>query len=201
MSQNSDSSCQKRQTILKVESLSFARIPHQSKIFLDFQQNAASLKKYYPNTVSTFSDIASQARNVLENYQTDRNKLCNALENDNQSYAAGSKTLENIKTLRETDCVAVVTGQQAGLFSGAIYTVYKALSAVKAAGCLRERGIKAVPVFWIAEEDHDFDEVKKTFVLDHAGKLENIENTPLDYRQNIPVSAVKLSGSPASIRR
>ena len=192
MSQNSESSCQKRQTILEVDSLPFARIPHQSKLFLDFQRNAADLKRFYPNAVESFPDVAKQAENVLANYKTDRSKLCDALESDNKSYAAGSKTLENIKLLRESDCVAVVTGQQAGLFSGAVYTVYKALSAVKAAECLRGRGIKAVPVFWIAEEDHDFDEVKKTFVIDGKGGLKKIENTPHNYQENTPVGAVKL---------
>jgi uncharacterized protein YllA (UPF0747 family) len=49
-----------------------------------------------------------------------------------------------------------------GLFTGALYTIYKALSAVKLAENLRKENLKVVPVFWIAEEDHDFDEVKKT---------------------------------------
>ena len=61
----------------------------------------------------------------------------------NKKFGAGEKTLENINLLREKDCVAVVTGQQAGLFSGPLYTIYKALSAIKLTECLRGRGIKS----------------------------------------------------------
>ena len=74
--------------------------------------------------------------------------------------------------------MAVVTGQQAGLFSGPLYTIYKALSAVKMTECLRGRGIKAVPVFWIAAEDHDFEEVSKAFLIDKNGNLEELKNEP-----------------------
>ena len=118
--------------------------------------------------------------------------LCDSLTETNASFGASGKTLENIKFLRENDCVAVVTGQQAGLFSGAIYTIYKALSAVKLAECLSAKGQRAVPVFWIAEEDHDFAEVKKTFAVDRAGELFELENTPRNYTENLPVGAVKL---------
>ena len=94
--------------------------------------------------------------------------------------------------LRENDCLTIVTGQQAGLFSGPLYAIYKALSAVKLAADLRKQHLKAVPVFWIAEEDHDFDEVKKTFFLDKEGKLKTSENKPKDYLENLPVGFVKL---------
>ena len=59
---------------------------------------------------------------------------------------------------------AMLSGQQAGLFAGPLYTIYKALSAVKLAGCLSQRSTKAVPVFWIATEDHDFPEVARRAV-------------------------------------
>jgi uncharacterized protein YllA (UPF0747 family) len=67
--------------------------------------------------------------------------------------------------------VAVVTGQQAGLFTGPLYTIYKALSAVKLTECLRGRGFKAVPVFWIATEDHDFEEVSKTLIIEQKRRI------------------------------
>ena len=77
--------------------------------------------------------------------------------------------------LRESDCIAVVSGQQAGLFTGPLYTIYKALSAVKLAGCLRQRNTKAVPVFWIAAEDHDFAEVAKAEFIGRDCQLKSVE--------------------------
>jgi bacillithiol biosynthesis cysteine-adding enzyme BshC len=64
----------------------------------------------------------------------------------------------------------VVTGQQVGLFSGPAYTIYKALTAVHMARQLTERGIPAVPVFWLATEDHDFEEVSHTWVYGSTGE-------------------------------
>lgn len=61
--------------------------------------------------------------------------------------------------------VAVVTGQQVGLFLGPLYTIYKAAAAVTAARALTEQtGVPAVPIFWLQTEDHDFEEVATTFV-------------------------------------
>ncbi len=64
--------------------------------------------------------------------------------------------------------VAIVTGQQVGLFSGPAYTIYKAITAAQVARSLTERGIPAVPVFWLATEDHDFEEVNHAWTFDAA---------------------------------
>ena len=67
--------------------------------------------------------------------------------------------------LAKAGTVAIVTGQQVGLFSGPAYTVFKALTAIKAARALTEAGVEAVPVFWLATEDHDFAEIDHTWVF------------------------------------
>jgi bacillithiol synthase len=173
----------------KLETISFDKIPHQSALFLDFQADAPNIKQFYAEKQTPLNDFAEK---VLANYKIDRNALCDALLERNKSFGADAKTLENIELLREKDCVAVVTGQQAGLFSGALYTIYKALSAVRLCEDLKRQNVKAVPVFWIAEEDHDFDEVKKTFVLDKEGRLAEIENAPENYAANSAVGSVVL---------
>jgi bacillithiol biosynthesis cysteine-adding enzyme BshC len=173
----------------KLETISFDKISHQSALFLDFQADAPNVAKFYPEKRTALDNFAEK---VLANYKIDRNELCDALKESNKSFDADSKTLENIELLRQNDCLAIVTGQQAGLFSGALYTIYKALSAVRLCEDLRKQNIKAVPVFWIAEEDHDFDEVKKTFVLDKEGKLAGAENTPENYKINSTVGSTVL---------
>ena len=192
MNQESAGHCLASGALFNIESLPFSNIPHQSKLFLEYQKNPLVLKKFYPSAPESHTEISQSIGEILANYKTDRNILCDALKETNKNFGAGSKTFENISLLREDDCVTIVTGQQAGLFSGAIYTIYKALSAVKLAECLRGQGQKAVPVFWIAEEDHDFDEVKKTFVLNREGKLAEFENTPQTYAENLPVGMVNL---------
>jgi bacillithiol biosynthesis cysteine-adding enzyme BshC len=113
----------------------------------------------------------------------------------NHSWGAGEATQKNIDLLREPDCIAVVSGQQAGLFTGPLYTIYKALSAVKLAGCLQQRNTKAVPVFWIAAEDHDFAEVAKAEFIGRDCQLKNVAVTSEMHREGRPVGHVKLDES------
>lgn len=175
--------------IFKQKMISFEQLPHQSALFLDFLKNSANLDRFYPEKKAAPEQFAKK---VLENYRTDRRALCDALTKINRSCGAGEKTFANIELLRQTDCAAIVTGQQAGLFSGAMYTIYKALSAVKFAADLKKRNVKAVPVFWIAEEDHDFEEIRKTFLLDKKGKLIAAQNTPQNLVEHAPVGLIAL---------
>ncbi|MDQ6787079.1 MAG: bacillithiol biosynthesis cysteine-adding enzyme BshC [Acidobacteriota bacterium] len=187
--------CPAGDVVLQTESLPFSEVPNQSKLFVEYQTNPLALKKYYPSSVASHTQISQRIPEVLANYKTDRNALCDVLEEANRANGAGVETFKNLELLRETDCVAVVSGQQAGLFTGPLYTIYKALSAVKLTECLRERGFKAVPVFWIATEDHDFEEVSKTEVIGRGGELVKLNNEPQRCRENLPVGYVKLDNS------
>ncbi|HRH46911.1 MAG TPA: bacillithiol biosynthesis BshC, partial [Pyrinomonadaceae bacterium] len=182
--------------VIRTESLSFAKIPQQSRLFVQYQENPLSLKKYYPNAIESHTQISKRIPDVLENYKVDRNALCDVLLEMNGGVCHGSeKTLENIKLLRQSETVAVVSGQQAGLLTGPLYTIYKALSAVKLTECLRGRGFKAVPIFWIATEDHDFLEVSNAFVINKNGNLAELRNEPKRCYENLPVGYVKIDDS------
>lgn len=195
MSQEVACPCPIEKRVLETQSLSFEKIPHQSKLFIEYQKNPLVLKKYYTNAVDSHTKISRRIPEILQNYKTDRNLLCDVLLEMNGGCAGSEKTLENIKLLREADTVAVVSGQQAGLFTGPLYTIYKALSAVKMAECLNGRGFKAVPVFWIATEDHDFLEVSNAFVINKNGDLTEVRHEPKRCYENLPVGYVKVDDS------
>ena len=81
---------------------------------------------------------------------------------------------EQISTRFAKGAVAVVSGQQVGLFGGPAYAVYKAVSAIQIAQELTKAGVDAVPVFWMATEDHDLDEVRVSTWF-RNGKLKRFE--------------------------
>ena len=89
--------------------------------------------------------------------------------------------------LAQPGTLAVVTGQQVGLFSGPAYTVYKALHAARLAEWLTANGLPAVPVFWLATEDHDFAEVSHAWVFDS-------EYRPVKLEIRRPASAQPVGG-------
>ena len=92
----------------------------------------------------------------------------------NLAWNAGPEAVANIERLRSGAC-AVVTGQQVGLFLGPCYTLYKAITVIRLANELRARGVDAVPIFWLASEDHDLAEVNHAFIPDSDGELHRLE--------------------------
>ncbi|MEA2203686.1 MAG: bacillithiol synthase [Blastocatellia bacterium] len=180
---------------LRVETIPFDQIPHQSRLFLDYLKDPLALRRFYPSAVRFHHELPARAPEVLANYKTDRDILCSALGRMNLGWGATSETLANINLLASADCVAAVSGQQAGLFTGPLYTIYKALSAVKLAGCLSQRGTKAVPVFWMATEDHDFAEVAKAEFINRDCMLDSVSVPATMHDEGIPVGNVKLDES------
>jgi bacillithiol biosynthesis cysteine-adding enzyme BshC len=175
---------------LRIETIPFGELPGQQKLFTEYQSDPLKLRKYYPSAVGSHTEIAARIDEVLRGHNADRTIVCNALEETNKRLAAPAETLANIELLRQERTVAVVTGQQAGLFTGPAYTIYKALSAIREAECLRGRGHSAVPVFWVAGEDHDFDEVSTAAVLDREGKAGEVAVRPDAAIESLPVGRV-----------
>lgn len=176
----------------RVSRLPFSDIPHQSRLFVQYQSDPLSLKAFYPNVLASPADIPNYIPTALENYKIHRNELCDVLTEINTVFDAGEQTFENIELLRASDTVAVITGQQAGLLTGPLYTIYKALSTVKLARELNDKGIKAVPVFWAATEDHDFEEVSETFFTEKTGELVGSKYVPKGRTEGTPVGSTTI---------
>jgi bacillithiol synthase len=182
-------------TTLTLESLPFSDIPGQSRLFLDYLERPLELREFYPGAVGAFEDLAARADEVLTNHAADRDAVADVLAAINTKLGAPAAVFDNIELLRKPDSVAVVTGQQAGLFTGPLYAIYKALSAVAAAERLRSLGVIAVPVFWVADEDHDFEEVSHTFVAGRDGNLDRIDVDPRRETEGLPVGSITLDDS------
>ncbi|ANE47359.1 hypothetical protein SY83_14990 [Paenibacillus swuensis] len=108
--------------------------------------------------------------------RADRGAVADVLEAYNRANGAGDEALANIARLRERGTLTVVGGQQAGLFTGPMLVIYKAVTIIQTARrAATELGSPVVPVFWIAGEDHDWDEVNHTFVRDSASQIHKLK--------------------------
>jgi bacillithiol synthase len=138
--------------------ISYTDLPGTSRLFLDYLYEPAKTREFYAPPHWEPVD-----------YPTDRRAaLVAALRVQNGDHPS-------LELLARPGTVVVATGQQVGLFTGPAYTIYKALTAAKLARRLTEQGLPAVPVFWLATEDHDFDEVNHCWVFDDACQPVRIE--------------------------
>jgi len=167
--------------------LTFGQLPHQPKLFLEYLDHFENVKSFYVHP-PTMPAVARAARKL--DYPGERRaEVTSILRKQNIALGAGAETLANLDRL-ENGAVAVVSGQQVGLFSGPAYSVYKALTAVQIAEELTREGIPAVPVFWMATEDHDLDEVRHATWFEQ-GKLVRFE-LPLIAETGRPVGRIPL---------
>ncbi|UOF89145.1 bacillithiol biosynthesis cysteine-adding enzyme BshC [Fodinisporobacter ferrooxydans] len=128
----------------------------------DFSQ-ISNLYSWNPHNEADWQARAAELQSRFADAEY-RNRLADALVAYNRSIGAGSQALASIEQLRN-GALAIVTGQQAGLFTGPLYTIYKAITAELLANEYQQRlGVSVIPVFWIASEDHDFLEVNHIFV-------------------------------------
>src|ERR1700756_530590 len=138
-------------------SIPFRRLPHQPKLFVRLIDDYPGVKQFYPHppSIEEVKRVATSLQYPAER----RREVAAILRGQNSALGASSATLSNLEKF-ERGAVAVVSGQQVGLFGGPAYAVYKALTAIRIAEELSEAGIPAVPIFWMATEDHDIDEVR-----------------------------------------
>ena len=98
--------------------------------------------------------------------------------------------------LVEEDGFFVTTGQQPGLFTGPLYSVYKALTAVRLAGALEDiLGRPVIPLFWVASEDHDWREVDHTYTVNVSNELRRVELDNASERGDRPVHRVPMGAA------
>ncbi|NLN07557.1 MAG: bacillithiol biosynthesis BshC [Firmicutes bacterium] len=136
--------------------------------------------------------FAAKSEAVTAAYGRDRTKLAELLLAYNRAAGCTEETEKQIKKLLDPRAVAVLCGQQAGLLTGPLYTVYKALAAVKLAAKLeKELERPVVPVFWVASEDHDFSEANHCYVLGRDKRPQKVE-LPLVHKGE-PVGRLKLT--------
>jgi bacillithiol biosynthesis cysteine-adding enzyme BshC len=169
----------------------FTEIPRTTRLFADFLYDYAKVSDFYSASGRASDSLVLSARQVGA-MEFDRRRVPDALDRINRRAGSPDLTFAHIEALRKPGTVAVVTGQQAGLFTGPLYTIHKAFTAIKLARCLSQSGVEAVPVFWIATEDHDYDEVDHCRVLDREGRIKEVRYDACERVPDGPVGSVGL---------
>jgi len=166
---------------VETECLPFSSIPHTTRLFDDFLHHFDRVKHYYARPPLRQDWWAEEIKQIQ--YPAERRQaVATILERQNREFGAGEKALANIERLRK-GAAAVVTGQQVGLFGGPTFCVLKALTAV-----LMAEKAGAVPMFWLATEDHDLEEINTVNLAagDHLQKF--TVNVP--HREGAPVGSI-----------
>jgi bacillithiol biosynthesis cysteine-adding enzyme BshC len=168
-------------------SIPFRRLPHQPKLFVRLVEDFPGVASFYTHPPTL--EAVTRAANSLDFPVERRTQVAAVLRDTNAALGSGDATRRNLDRL-EKGAAAIVSGQQVGLFGGPAYAFYKALSAIRIAEELTAQGIDAVPVFWMATEDHDLDEVRHVSFF-KSGRLTRFE-LPAEGVAGRPVGWVRL---------
>lgn len=182
---------------MEAHCIPFTEIPHTAALFADALYRFPRVARFYvhdPFDAGSFRAAAGQ----IARDDARRAAVVDVLAEQNKVFGGGRATEANIAQL-QSGAVAVVTGQQVGLFGGPAFSVYKALTALRLAEKLTADGLPAVPVFWLAGEDHDFAEVNHCFLLnaDFAWEEWRDASTPPD---GVPVGSIRFGREIEALR-
>ncbi len=186
---------------MKSQCLPFTQIPHTTRLFLDYLSYTPSVRSFYPRSPIFSEWVQDEAPRVAYDAAR-RAKVSEILERQNRAWGASSKTLANIERFRR-GALATVTGQQVGLFGGPLFSIFKALTAVKLAEQASAAGVDCVPVFWLATEDHDLAEVNHVALLSEHGLPEPFAVESHAFQNNAvldaPVGTIKFGAEIESV--
>jgi len=148
-----------RKNYMEIKEIS---VPQQG-VVADYMNGKKEIQSCFDYMLT--EDAFKQRLHDLREREFFRQDLVAHLLEYNTKLQAGESTLQNVKALGDENTYVVIAGQQAGLLTGPLYTIHKVISILQLAKEKEESlGVKVVPVFWIAGEDHDMDEINHTFV-------------------------------------
>src|SRR5699024_7392823 len=133
------------------------------------------------------------------NFEGDRKLLVPLLKRFNEPFDPHDAAITNIERFGDSHSLALVTGQQLGLYGGPVYTIFKTLTVTHLAKKLEKQlNRPVIPVCWFADEDHDYDEVRTIHLPGNDGTAD-FSLSPLE-QPHPPVSDIELPHEIKSLR-
>lgn len=171
------------------------RFPWIRRLAVDYVDEYARLADFFagdPGSEAAWRDAIGRA----QRHPRERDRVAGLIDAQQRRRGAPPEAIAAAARLGDPRTVAIVTGQQAGLFGGPLFTLLKALTALRLADRVAaEHRVPTVAVFWIDAEDHDWDEVKACGVLDAALSLGEVTLGRLPGAGDGPVARVRLDDS------
>lgn len=178
---------------MQVSNYSLEHLPF-SDLFKTYIQDFQQLAEFY--VTNPFDEKAIAQKIDRFQFDGDRHKTIEILTAFNKQFDVHQATLDNLDRLKDENALTIVTGQQLGIYGGPLYTVLKTISVIHLAEKLeRKYDRPVIPVFWLADEDHDYDEVRKLHLLDNKDETDKVESFELPPKDNhsSPVARMQLS--------
>jgi len=152
---------------VNLTSTTFDHLPF-STLFKDFISGNESIHQFFESSAPGFQALLETA-DQLEFYQ-DRSRIVKLLSQFNAGFDAPESTQRQVELFSDPESLAVVTGQQVTLLGGPLFTIYKTITAINTARKLHKMtGRPVIPVFWLADEDHDLEEVSELGFIGQRG--------------------------------
>jgi bacillithiol biosynthesis cysteine-adding enzyme BshC len=147
--------------IMPTDCISYQKSGYFSKLILDYLDEKPEIQALY-HRFPTLENFGAQIDEKTKNYRIEnRLILAEALKNQNSNFPISSSTQSNIELLKSEKTFTITTGHQLNLFSGPVYFIYKIASAINLCKQLKQKysDYNFVPIYWMATEDHDFEEI------------------------------------------
>ena len=148
---------------MKVASIPYQKTGYFSTLICDYLAKDKQLMDFYENFPSLEGFKKELMQKAESNYFSDSNRkvLVDVLKEQYQSIKTSKKTSNNINALGNKNTFTITTGHQLNIFTGPLYFLYKIVSAINLSEQLKKEypATNFVPVYWMASEDHDFDEI------------------------------------------
>lgn len=141
--------------------INFSDIPGHQNLFLDYLYEPENTQKYYSKNYADTNSYSGHFEELINIERPHKNLLSDIIVKQYGNLKYSKQTETNIKNIKKQNTVAVITGQQLGIFGGPLYTFYKTTTVIKLANSLKEKypDYNFIPVFWMEGEDHDFEEI------------------------------------------
>ena len=146
---------------MPTDCVTYQKSGYFTKIITDYLDQKEDLQPFY-NRFPTIENFEAQIIEKQANYNsTIRKVLVSELQNQYRQLETSDLTKQNITLLENTATFTVTTGHQLNLFTGPLYFIYKIVSTINLAKVLKAKypSYHFVPIYWMATEDHDFEEI------------------------------------------